>query len=717
MSVTDDLLAELLKEADTLLLGLFDNALVGVYVIQDGRFLYVNAALAKLFGYTQDELSGQLGPLDLILEADHEIARTEIQRRISGQAKSSSYGFRGVRKDRSIFDAEVFGVATTFKGQPAIIGILSDVSVRHAAERELADKLRFIAGLVETIPNPVFYKDAQGRYLGCNRAFETFLGIAREQIIGRTVFEISPTELAKRYHQADLALMAHPGTQVYEAQVKDAHGKLREVIFYKATFERADGQLGGLLGVILDITERKQLEARIRRDAYYDALTDLPNRRLFEDRVTEAFKRARRNGTKLALLFIDLDRFKEVNDTLGHRIGDLLLVEAGRRIQACVRESDTVARLSGDEFIVCLQEVSDAAAVSRVVRNIIDALAETFVLEAQIAHVTASVGMALYPDDGDSVETLMSYADQGMYAAKAQGRNSYCHFIPERQAAARDQRELAKDLRDALAGNQFQLLYQPIIHLETMRVSKAEALLRWHHPRRGLIPPDRFIPIAEEINLIGPIGDWVFHQASHDAMAWNARLGAGHPVVPVSVNKSPRQILAGRSEETWIHHLETAHIPAACVAIEITEGLLLDANPEVRRKLEAFRRAGVQISLDDFGTGYSAMAYLKKFDIDTLKIDRSFIRDMLVSAHDRAIVEAVIAMAHKLDIQVIAEGVESAEQCEVLAREGCDFGQGYHFARPMPVHDLIALLAPPPGPEPDTDTHAPGACMQRKKNV
>lgn len=692
MSVSDVLLNGLLKEADTLLLGLFENELVGVYVIQDDRFVHVNAALAQLYGYTQDEICGKLGPKDLICQEDQEVAQREIAKRISGSAKASYYRFRGLRKDGGAFDAEVFGVATRFRGRPAIIGILTDVTQRQRAERELADQLRFIAELMETIPNPVFYKDEQGRYLGCNKAFEEFLGKKRDTLIGRSVFEISPPALAARYHAADQALFDNPGTQVYEAQVRREDDTIRDVIFYKATFDRADGQLGGLLGVILDITERKRLEARIRHDAYYDALTGLPNRRLFEDRVTEAFKHAKRSGGKLALLFIDLDRFKEVNDTLGHRIGDLLLVEASRRICGCVRETDTVARLSGDEFIVALTDAGNADAVGRIVQHILDALGAPFVLEGQLAHVTASVGMALYPDDGNSVDTLMSCADQGMYAAKAQGRNGYCQFVPARQEAARAMRELASDLREALAGNQFQLLYQPILRLDSMTIVKAEALLRWHHPRLGIITPDRFIPIAEEINLIGEIGDWVFKQACHDAMAWNANRPAGSPLIQVSVNKSPRQILTGRSDESWLAHLAKGDIAPEVLALEITEGLLLDASTEVMRKLDAFRRAGIEISLDDFGTGYSAMAYLKKFAIDYIKIDRAFVMDMLSSPSDRAIVEAVIAMAHKLGIRVIAEGVETAEHCAALAQEGCDFGQGYHFAHPMPAEAFKALL-------------------------
>ncbi|WP_227816782.1 putative bifunctional diguanylate cyclase/phosphodiesterase [Nitrogeniibacter aestuarii] len=679
-------------DASTLLLALFDNALVGVYVIQDGLFAYVNETLARLFGYTQDEVCGRLGPLDLTDADTREHAAREIDKRVRGEVRASFYGFKGTRKDGSTFDTEVFGVATEFQGRPAIIGILMDVSKRVHAEKEAADQLAFIRGLVETIPNPVFYKDATGEYLGCNKAFEAFLGASRESFVGKSVFDLSPKELAERYHAADQALFDAPGTQTYEAQVKSADGSYRDVIFNKATFNRADGELGGLVGVILDITERKELEARIRQDAYFDSLTGLPNRRLFEDRVGEAFKLAKRHHTKLALLFIDLDRFKEVNDTQGHHIGDQLLIEAGQRIGSCLRESDTVARWSGDEFIVALSDVSDAGDATRVVEEVIGQISRPFHLSGQFAQVTASVGLAMYPDDCDNIEALLSCADQGMYAAKSAGRNGYCQFVPARQAAARARRDLAIDLRDALSRHEFHLHYQPIIDLKSGHIVKAEALLRWNHPSLGNVPPDRFIPLAEEMGLIGPIGDWVFQQACQDVMRWNQQRPAEHAMVQVSLNKSPRQILEGTSEVHWLDYLNDLGVPADYLNIEITEGLLLDASDEVFRKLDIFRRAGVEISLDDFGTGYSAMSYLKTFAIDNIKIDRSFVQDMLSSPSDQAIVEAVIAMAHKLGVRVVAEGIESEDHRALLIREQCDFGQGFLIGRPMPVAEFMARI-------------------------
>lgn len=698
MANPEELVETLLTDANGLLRGLLDNALVGVYVIQDERFVFVNRTLAAIFRYPQEAVCAGMGPLDLTAPEDHELVRRELDRRIRGEVPASFFAFHGLRGDGSLIEVEVFGVATSFRGRPAVIGILVDISERRRVERELAEQLHFVEQLIEAIPAPVFYKDEQGRYLGCNGAFEAFLGKPREALVGRSVYDISPKKLADRYHVADQALLDNPGTQTYEATVADADGNRRSVIFNKATFTRADGQLGGLVGVVLDISERKQMEEMVWREANYDALTGLPNRRLFGDRLREEAKKARRHHRGLALMYIDLDRFKEVNDTLGHRIGDLLLVEAAARIRAALRESDTVARQGGDEFLVVLPELTSPMAIGNLAHAIIDALRQPFRLEGQVAYVSASIGIALYPSDTTDLDTLLSYADQALYSAKERGRNGYCYFVPAFQEEAVARLELANDLRQALADGQLQLYYQPIVDLASGEVIKAEALLRWFHPRLGAVSPDRFIPLAEEIGLIGEIGDWVFHQAATAAQRWNARrtTGAGTPARPiqVSINKSPRQFLASARDGSWIGFLRDNALPSESVAVEITEGLLLDDRPEVVNTLLAFRDAGVEISLDDFGTGYSAMSYLKKFDIDYLKIDRSFIRDMATDPVDRAIVEAIVVMAHKLAIRVIAEGVETTEQRDLLLAAGCDYGQGYLFARPMPAAEFEAYLAP-----------------------
>lgn len=674
-------IADLLREADTLLLGMFSNALIGIYVIQDGRFIYVNQRLADLFAYSCEELCAGMGPLDLTAPEHRALAQREIERRVTGQTRESFYHFHGATKDGRQLDVEVFGVTTSFKGKPAIIGMLLDVSKRYRVERAAADQLRFIEKLIDTIPSPIFYKDERGIYMGCNTAFEQYIGIPRDRLIGCSVYDISPQELADKYAAADQALFDQPGLQTYEARVQYADGTHHDVIFYKATFNKADGHLGGLVGVMHDISDRKRMEDAIWREANYDALTGLPNRRLLRDRLTDEMARAQRHQSTLGLLFIDLDGFKEVNDVLGHHLGDQLLSEAAQRIRKELRSSDTLARQSGDEFIIVLPELGDPLQAGRVAQAILDTVSQPFVLEGQLAYVSASIGIATYPQDSDDIDFLVSHADQAMYAAKAMGRNCYCHFTRSMQDRALHRVSLANELRQARIDEHFEVHYQPIIELATGRVAKAEALVRWRHPQKGLISPAEFIPVAEEIGLIGDIGDWVFRNAVQALQAWRA---LGYDNAQMTVNKSPRQFLTASRCRDWIEHMVHNDLPPRALVVEITEGLLLDDRPAVTSSLLAYRDAGVQVSIDDFGTGYSAMSYLKKFDIDYLKIDQSFVHDITTDPTDLAIAEAVIAMAHKLGMQVVAEGVETAEQRALLEAAGCDFAQGYFFARPMP---------------------------------
>nr|WP_294863553.1 EAL domain-containing protein [uncultured Pseudogulbenkiania sp.] len=691
----DSLTEDLLREADSLFLELLHNDLVGVYIIQDNRFLYANTHLAELFGYTQAELCGTLGPMDLTAPEFRHIAKRAIDRRINNEATTSRYSFDGLCKDGRRIQVEVFGIRTEFAGRPAIIGMMIDNTDRRQAEHAVEEQLNFTSQLIDTIPSPVFYKDEAGRYLGCNEAFEHYIGLPREELIGKSVFDISPRHLAERYHAADQALFDAPGTQTYEAEVQSTDGTLKNVVFYKATFNKSGGQLGGLVGVILDITDRKRSEKTIWHQANYDLLTELPNRRLFLERLQQGIEHAKGSGSALALMFIDLDRFKEVNDMLGHKVGDQLLSQAGQRIADCVRETGLVARLGGDEFTVILENLSQPTPIEQVAQSIIETLSKPFQLGADVAYVSASIGVTLYPKDAQDMDTLLINADQAMYHAKALGKNRFCYFVPSIQAIFAERLQLGHDLRSAMAQDQLNVYYQPIVDLATGQIVKAEALVRWHHPRRGWISPAQFIPIAEDIGLINGIGDWVFRRAAGMAKRlWESgRSGtlAGAPL-QISINKSPRQFFTGHAHETWIDHLQEIGLPAECIAIEITEGLLLDERPDVTNKLQQFRRAGIQVSLDDFGTGYSAMAYLKRLDIDYLKIDQSFVRDMTSTPSDRAITEAIIAMSHKLGLRVVAEGVETREQRDLLSAAGCDFGQGYWFSRALPEDEFFKLL-------------------------
>ena len=480
------------------------------------------------------------------------------------------------------------------------------------------------------------------------------------------------------------------------------------------------GRIHRHVAQFFDITERKQKEELIWKQANYDMLTGLPNRRLFLDRLEQEIKKVNRSGLPLALLFLDLDRFKEVNDTLGHAKGDELLVEAARRIAGQLRDTDTVARMGGDEFMIILTEVSERLHLEHIAHSINQALSDPFHLgEGNVAYVSASIGIALYPDDASEVEALFRDADQAMYSAKTQGRNRFNYFTRSMQHEAHEKLALTNDLRHALARAELEVYYQPIVDMADGRIVKAEALLRWHHPARGMISPEVFIPLAEESGLIIEIGEWVFEQAIASIMRW--REVCGH-IVPVSVNKSPVQFDKA-VRHPWMDKLARANLPARSINVEITERLLIKDSQQVKLRLAEFRNRGVEVSVDDFGTGFSSLAYLMQFDIDYLKIDRAFVSQLADSGSNQALTEAIIQMAHKLGIRTIAEGVETAAQRDLLAALGCDFMQGYLYAPPLPAHAFEQLLqagaarAPAGAPEntpertPEGAAHDAGAAL------
>ncbi len=427
-------------------------------------------------------------------------------------------------------------------------------------------------------------------------------------------------------------------------------------------------------------------EEIIWQQTNFDRLTRLPNRSMMVDYLAVETEKATNSGQSIGLLLLDLDLFKGINDTLGHEVGDQLLQQTAERLRANVQEMDTVVRLGGDEFAIILPDVSDTRRVEQAAENILRCFSEPFLLGAETTYISASIGIALYPDDAANIEELLKHADQAMYAAKDHGRNRYHYFTPQMQELAQQRMRLINDLRTALSEQQLMVYYQPIVDLQTGVIQKAEALVRWQHPQRGLVSPCEFIPLAEETGLIHELGNWVFMEAANQVAQWRDVYGVE---IHVSINKSPVQFLDEADvSTTWIKYLEQLKLGRGAITLEITEGLLLDARQVVRDKLLTFHKAGVQIALDDFGTGYSSLSYLQKFEIDFLKIDQSFIRNLGAGSDESVLCEAIIVMSHKLNIKVIAEGVETEQQRSLLAAAGCDYAQGYLFSRPIPATDF-----------------------------
>ena len=530
-----------------------------------------------------------------------------------------------------------------------------------------------------------------------NQAAECIFGFAKEEMLGRHLAEsIIPASERDKFELVWSELVDNTGgtRSRNENITKDGRRILCE--WYNSPLVNQHGEVIGVASLVDDITERVASEDMIWKQANYDMLTGLPNRNMFHDRLAQEMLKADRDQRPLALLLIDLDQFKEVNDTLGHDTGDLLLQQAARRIGDSVRHSDTVARLGGDEFTIILHELRENSHIEDIAQKIIGKLEDEFLLGEEVIYISASIGITLYPHDAGDIDSLLKNADQAMYAAKRNGRNGFSYFTQSLQDNAQIRRRLTNDLRNAQVNRQFKVYYQPIIDLKTGRIVKAEALLRWEHHDHGFISPLDFIPLAEETGLIHKIGDWVFRQSTEMTRHWKRRF-SNH--FQISVNLSPAQFkLDNRTFiERWKHYLQEIGLSGKNVVVEITEGLLLDAEPAVVDKLLWLRDAGIQVAIDDFGTGYSSLSYLKKFDIDYLKIDKSFVSNLESNVNDITLCDAIILMAHTLGLSVIAEGVETEEQKSILADAGCDFAQGYLFSRPVPADEFEALLDAEPG--------------------
>ncbi|BCR03904.1 hypothetical protein DESUT3_09730 [Desulfuromonas versatilis] len=565
---------------------------------------------------------------------------------------------------------------------------------RRLANRPNGQELeaaRHFRELYQRTPVMLHSIDAGGRLVSVSDCWLETLGYRREEVIGHPLTEFMTEGSRQTAETLTLPELFTTG-QVKDVacQLVKKHGEVIDALLSAVAERDRGGNIRRSLAVVTDVTERRRSEQEIEKLAYYDTLTGLPNRSLFQDRLSQAMAQAHREGAGVGLMFLDLDRFKSINDTLGHATGDRLLQVVANRLKKCVREGDTVARLGGDEFVIISTDFTHHQDPVAFAKRLLRVVGQPVQFDGREFVTTASIGIAIYPNDGADVSTLIGNADFAMYHAKELGRNTYQFFSAEMNARALEKLNLETSLRQALKRGELFLVYQPQLDLASGRITGVEALARWRHPEKGLIPPEKFIPIAEETGLILPLGEWVLRTACAQARAWQA---AGVPGLRIAVNVSARQFNHPEFLETVERILQETGLDPNLLELELTESIVMENVQDAIMTLTDLKVRNIHLAIDDFGTGYSSLTYLKHFPIDRIKIAQEFVRDIPNDADDAAIVEAILAMAGSLNLEVIAEGVERKDQLGFLHQRRCKEMQGYYFARPMPAEQLAEIFS------------------------
>ena len=569
-----------------------------------------------------------------------------------------------------------------------VVGLLfhkSEAEQRHQRKHDL------LGAFLEHIPDNVYFKDRESRFVCISRAMADYCGLASPaQALGKTDSDIFSSGHADQAF-ADEQEIIRTGQPKIGVEEKETWPDCHEtwVLTTKVPLEDRHGKIIGTMGISHNITDRKQAELRVQYMALHDALTGLPNRFLLEDRLAQAIALARRNQKSVAVLMLDLDRFKDVNDSFGHYLGDRLLEAVSKRLQASLRESDILARLGGDEFVIGVPMVADNRGIETIAQKVLSTLGEPFRIEGHELQVSASIGISVYPADGESFEALLQFADAAMYEAKKKRRGSFCFFTPELTEATQRRQKLENDLSRACARGEFVLHYQPLVLTDSGRITGVEALLRWWHPVEGLISPNEFIPKLEELGLIVEVGEWVLRTACLQNVAWQKE---GIPRVRVTVNVSAQQFYRGNIARTVERVLRETGLEPEWLELELTESLTLDDSETTIKIMQDLKRIGVSLSLDDFGTGWSSLSYLRKFPLDRIKIDRSFMRDIPTEPAAEAVVKSILSLGRNLGLDCIAEGVETRQQLDYLQKQMCTEMQGFLYSPALPEAECSALL-------------------------
>jgi diguanylate cyclase (GGDEF)-like protein/PAS domain S-box-containing protein len=661
----------------------------------DGTTVYESPSAERLLGYGPGGLIGR-NPFNIIHPKDVQAAREAFQRLASSPNAEMAMELRYRKADGSWIFLETVGAnRLDYPGIHGIVLTFRDVTERKRAEAALkASEQRYMLAM-EGASDGMWEISTASKELYVSPRLLSMLGYTQSALPDAAAWEflIHPEDQDDYRREMAAHLQGVTDHLECEYRLRAANGEYLWVFSRGIAARDRYGKPLRLAGSIVDITERKRAEARIEHLATRDALTGLPNRLLLNDRLAQYIHASRRSSQSFAVLFIDLDRFKTINDSLGHNVGDELLREVAARLEDCVRKDDTLARLGGDEFVVALHGVRNASDAAQVAQKVLKRLHQPYVLPSRTLSSSCSVGIAIFPHDGEDIATLMKNADTAMYHAKDRGRNNYQFFSADMTAKALERLTVEHDLRRAIDRREFTLHFQPQVDLPSGEVVGAEVLLRWQHPERGLIAPHRFISVAEETGLIAPLGEWVLEAACRQARAWHT---AGYPPIKVAINLSAGQFLRqGELVRSLNRILSLTGADPAWLELEITESLLLSNVEEHVATLQKLGKLGIPLAVDDFGTGYSSLSYLKQLPIDVLKIDRGFVRDLESDPDDAAIVSAIMALARSLNLKVVAEGVESLGQLDALRQLGCDYYQGFLFSKPLSAEDFeVKFLRP-----------------------
>ena len=672
---------------------LVNSSVTEIYLIdsESYRFSFASDGACKNLGYDQMELT-RMTPFDLCpvvprVQFIEMMAPVVEQKQHQVVFEASFY-----RKDGSAYPVEIHLQLMDHKGSGQFIAIAMDISKRRQAQQQAQTQEALLHLVIDATPDLIFYKDNQGRYLGCNKAFAESLRLSTDTIIGSTDEQLQKVSEAMHFDKDDQQVLSSGEVSIYKEQIISSRGQLQVLETTKTPYYNSKGEVQGVMGISRDVTKETQINAELQQerntfehDAHYDGLTNLPNRALFMDRLNQSIHKAKRTHQCVAVFFIDIDRFKPINDNLGHDIGDAVLQEAALRLSTCVRKMDTIARLGGDEFTAIIEGIENPQSAAIIANKINIAMREPVVVNELELNLSASIGIAMYPDNGDCVDKLLKCADKAMYRVKQEGRNSFQFYTQDVTGATIERTLMETQLRAALANKEFCLFYQAQMSLDNDSITGLEAFVRWQHPTLGTILPAKFIPLAEDVGLIQAIDEWVLEQACTQMVKWKKR-GLGD--IRLAVNLSSAELLRNNLYEVIVSILARTGCEPQWLELEVTESCFSGDIENARVLLSKFSNLGINLVIDDFGTGYTSLMNLRKLPIDKLKIDQSFIHNVPQSSDDASIAQAVIGLGQSLGMQVVAEGVETDEQRQFLTEQRCQRAQGYLFSRPVSA-DMI----------------------------